>query len=127
MSTTTLRSPLPGERTPSKSLPRIVLRSPESSGDSLALSSDPDWDGPPIRSRAVKIRSARNGEHPATKADFEKLEECGSILARNLGWGPLNGVAIREAGQIAAQRYGYSAGKDATLAEEAFSLLLSAL
>jgi hypothetical protein len=36
-------------------------------------------------------------------------------------------VAIRESGQIAAQRYGFSEKTDAHIAEEAFSLLLAAI
>jgi hypothetical protein len=96
--------------------------------EEIALSSDPDWERgfPKVSTKTSPVLLDKR-EHPATREDFLQLEECGRVLARHMGWGPLNGVALRESGMIAAQRYGYSAGNDAALAEEAFSLLLAAL
>lgn len=114
-------------RTLNKSLPKIVLRASDSFSNDVALDADPDWEKPMPSARSVRIAPVMKPQHPATKGDFMKLEDCGRQLAKKLGWGPLQGVAIRESGQIAAQRYGYSSDQDKSLGEEAFSLLLSAL
>ena len=114
-------------RIPNKSLPKIVLRASDSSLNDVALDADPDWEKPTPSARSIRIAPVAKSPHPATNGDFNKLEDCGRQLAKKLGWGPLQGVAIREAGQIAAQRYGYSSDQDKSLGEEAFSLLLAAL
>ena len=97
----------------------------------VALASDPDWEEQFPTAKSPAPAPMQNpdtkSKHPATKQDFMRLEECGHLLAKRLGWGPLQGVALRESGQIAAQRYGYSDKTDAHLAEEAFSLLLAAI
>jgi hypothetical protein len=126
----TISVSVPTSRT---SRPPIVVRTQStvrpSSGDGVALAADPDWDDqfPSTEGHRPSATPESKPKHPASKQDFMKLEDCGHQLAKRLGWGPLQGVALRESGQIAAQRYGYSAKTDAHLAEEAFSLLLAAI
>jgi hypothetical protein len=112
--------------------PPILLRAQPAARvdatEKVALASDPDWEEQfPAAKTSAAPRQDPPNRHPASRQDFRKLEEWGHMLEQRLGWGPLQGVAIRESGQIAAQRYGYSTKTDAQLAEEAFSLLLAAI
>jgi hypothetical protein len=115
-------------RPPTLARPQTIIRK-DRAGDGIALSSDPDWEDqfPSAKSQPPASPPVSRPKHPASKQDFMKLEECGHHLAKRLGWGALQGVALRESGQIAAQRYGYSEKTDGQLAEEAFSLLLAAI